>query len=448
MSTMSTFSSQVARVYATRLLQFGSTVVVAFLLARLLAPDGRGVYSLLLLLPSTLFAVGQLGLPSALTFFAGAGRSLGSLVVAAAALGATLAGVMLTVSLLALPLLQPVLFSAAPLDLLQVAVLALPIQLAASFFGSILWGRQLVRPYSRVLAIQSVAWLVAVGGLVGIGGLGVPGALASYLLVTAGGAMAVIALALRERSRDVAAGADPGTVHQPVRVGTLLGYGLRLYPAGLTTFLSYRGDLFLLSALLGDAAAIGRYALAASLAEITFQLPDSIATLFYPRVAGAERGEADRLAPSMARFTLLVTGLGALVLIPMAWLAIRVVLPGFEGSFLPFLILLPGTVALGASKVLSGYVSGLGRPGPVGAVAVTALVVNLALNLVFIPPLGIAGAALASMTSYGLHAWLTVALASRLSGARTRDFILPGRAELRRLVDRLSVIRPRRGARD
>ena len=88
MTGAQSFSSLVARVYATRLLQFACTVAVAFLLARLLGPDGRGVYSLLLLLPSTLFAVGQLGLPSALTFYAGAGRSLRSLVVAAIGLGA------------------------------------------------------------------------------------------------------------------------------------------------------------------------------------------------------------------------------------------------------------------------------------------------------------------------------------------------------------------------
>jgi O-antigen/teichoic acid export membrane protein len=343
-----------------------------------------------------------------------------------------------------LPALQPVLFSTAPLDLLRVAMLALPIQLAASFFGSILWGRQLVRPYSRVLAIQSVGWLLAVIGLVGVGGLGVPGALAGYLLVTGGGAVAVAMLVLRHRAAETIGEAGEGAARETVGAGALLGYGLRLYPAGLTTFLSYRADLFLLSALLGDAAAIGLYSLAVSLAEITFQVPDLVATLFYPRFAGSERADADRMAPSMARFTLLVTAIAALALIPMAWLAIRLVLPSFEESLLPFLILLPGTVALGVSKVLSGYISGLGRPEPVSVIAVVAMGVNLVLNLVLIPRFGIAGAALSSMASYGLHAILTIGLASRLSGARYREFITPGRAEIRRLVDRLAALRPRR----
>jgi O-antigen/teichoic acid export membrane protein len=436
-----TFSAQVARVYAARLLQFGSTVAVAFLLGRFLGTGGRGEYSLLLLLPSTLFALGHLGLPSALTFFAGSGRSVASLALAATGLVAALSAILVAGSLFALPWLQPLLFESVPLGLLQVATLAVPILLATSFFGSILWGRQLVRPYSRVLASQSVGWLLAVIGLVGVAGLGVRGALTAYLLVTGSGAVAVVMLALRERRREHTAA---GESEAPVGIGSLLGYGLRLYPSGVTTFLSYRADLFLLSALRGDPAAIGLYAMAVALAEITFQVPDSVATLFYPRVAGAERAEADRLAPSIARFTLLLTGLAVLVLIPMAWLAVRIVLPAFEGSLLPFLLLLPGTVALGVSKVLSGYISGLGRPEPVGVIAVIALCVNLAVNLVLIPPLGIAGAALASMISYSVHALLTIGLASRLSGARPLEFVTPGRAELRRLVDRLASVRRRR----
>jgi O-antigen/teichoic acid export membrane protein len=440
MTERPSFGSQVARIYVARVLQFGCTVAVAFLLARLLGPAGRGEYSLLLLLPTTLFALGQLGLPSALTYFAGSGRSVGPLIVAATIVGGTLAVVLVAGSLVALPTLQPVLFAAAPLGLLQLATVALPIQLATSFFGSILWGRQLVRPYSRVLASQSVGWLLAVILLVGVIGMGVVGALTAYLFVTGLGAIAVVLLVLRERSP----AASDETAAGPVQIGALLGYGLRLYPAGLTTFLSYRADLFLLSALRGDAAAIGLYALAVSLAEITFQVPDSVATLFYPRVAGAERAEADQLAPSIARFTLLLTGIAALALIPMAWLAIRIVLPGFEGSLLPFLLLLPGTVALGLSKVLSGYISGLGRPEPVGVIAIVALGVNLAVNLFLIPPLGIAGAALASMISYSLHATLTVWLASRLSGARVLDFVTPGRAEIHRLVERLAGFWPRR----
>ena len=65
----------------------------------------------------------------------------------------------------------------------------------------------------------------------------------------------------------------------------------------------------------------------------------------------------------VSRVTLLVTGAVALLLIPAAVMMIRLVLPAFGPSIPPLLVLLPGVVALGASKVVGGYVTGIGRPG-------------------------------------------------------------------------------------
>jgi len=427
------FARRVAGVFATRVLQFMSTIAVALLLARLLGPDGRGAYALLLLLPSTLFAFAQLGLPSAVTYFAGRGRSLGSLLLVAAVATALLPAILVPLTLVVLPALQEGVFRAAPADLMRVALIALPIQFGASLFGSILWGRQMVRRYTIILASQSVASLVAVVALVGILHLDVVGALAANLLVT-GSVTLVVLLTVWRAARAEAA---QGVPRRPVRVLELISYGIRLYPASISTFLSYRSDLFLLGLLIGDAGAIGLYTLAVSLAELTFHVPDAIATILYPRVAAAERAEADQIAPSMTRFTLLVTLIAAAALIPTAVIVVHVIVPAFSGSIVPFLVLVPGTVALSVAKVVSGYVSGLGRPLPVGLISIAALVLNVSLNLILIPRLGITGASLSSLISYSTHAFLMVAVASRLSSAPIRAFLLPGRAEARRLTERV-----------
>jgi O-antigen/teichoic acid export membrane protein len=430
----SPFARRVAGVFATRLLTFASTIAVAFLLARLLGPEGRGAYSLLLLLPSTLFAVAQFGLPSAVTYFAGRGRSLPSLLGFAAAATIGLSAVLVPLALVALPALQDSVLRAAPADLLPLALVGLPIMIASSLFGSILWGRQLVRRYTLILAVQAVNSLLLVLLLVGAAGLDVLGALLAHLLVVGITAVAVAVSAWQASQADGAGvpDADP----RPAGVLELIGYGLRLYPSSLSTFLSYRADLFLLGLLVGDAAQIGLYTLAVSLAEMVFHVPDAVATILYPRVAGSEREEADRIAPSVSRFTVLVTVIGALALIPAGIVAVAVILPDFGGSLLPFFILVPGTVALSVSKVLSGYISGLGRPLPVSLIAVIGIVVNIGLNLVLIPLMGIAGAALSSAISYTVHAGLTTLVASRLARAPMLAFVIPGRTEAARLVQR------------
>jgi O-antigen/teichoic acid export membrane protein len=268
--------------------------------------------------------------------------------------------------------------------------------------------------------------------LVGLLGLGVTGAIIGNLVVAGGGALAITLEARR------ATGGDPES--RPVRIGELAAYGVKLYPASLSSFFSYRADIFLLALLLGDAGAIGLYSLAVSLAELTFFVPDSVSTVFFPRVAAAERTSADEMTPVVSRFTVMVTGLSVLALVPAAVVLVLVVLPAFSGSLPAFAVILPGIVALSVAKVLSSYVSGLGLPLPVAVASVCALTVNIVANLLLIPAWGIVGASAASLVSYTVHAAILLAIASRLARRGVGAFVIPGRAEVHRLREGLAKL--------
>lgn len=421
------FGNRVAGVFATRVTQFLIGFVTSFLMARLLGPDGRGVYYLVVLTPSMLFALGQFGLPSAVSFFAGRGRSGRGLYRLSLVLGGALAAGLLAVTLAALPSLHDSVLRAAPSDLLLLSLVSLPLQFVAAFGGALLIGRQTMARYNLILVGQSLGTLLSVVVLVGVLRLGVPGAVVGNLAVAAAGALAISLEARRATAGDREA--------RPVRVGELARYGLRLYPASLSSFFSYRADIFLLGLLLGTAGDIGLYSLAVSLAELTFFVPDSVSTVFFPRVAAASRPSADEMTPLVSRFTVMVTALSVLALVPAAFLLVRLVLPAFEGSLPAFLVLLPGVMALSVAKVLSSYVSGLGLPMPVAVVSVSALVTNIVANLLLIPAWGIVGAAAASLISYSLHATLLLAVATRLARRGPAAFLLPGREEVRRLRD-------------
>jgi O-antigen/teichoic acid export membrane protein len=265
--------------------------------------------------------------------------------------------------------------------------------------------------------------------LVGWFRLGVAGAVIGNLVVAAGGALA-ITLEARRATAD-----DPEL--RPVRIGELASYGAKLYPASLSSFFSYRADVFLLGLLLGDAGAIGLYSLAVSLAELPFFVPDSVSTVFFPRVAASERASANEMTPLVSRFTIMVTAFSVVALVPAAFVLVHLILPAFGGSLPAFLVILPGIVALSLAKVLSSYISGLGLPLPVAAASVSAVVVNIGANLLLIPTWGIVGASAASLISYSLHAAILLVIASRLARRRAIDFVVPGRTEGQRLRDGL-----------
>lgn len=426
------FARRVAGVFATRVAQFFIGLASSFLMARLLGPSGRGVYYLVVLTPAMLFALAQFGLPSAVNFFAGRGRSGRSLYRLSLLLAGILAAALIGVTLLALPLLTESILRAAPADLLRLALISVPVQFVAAFGGAILIGRQTMRRYNLILVSQSIGGLASVLLLVGWLGLGVTGAVIGNLVVAGLGALA-ISLEARRVTSD-----DPES--RPVRIGELTGFGAKVYPASLSSFFSYRADIFLLGLLLGDAGAIGLYSIAVSLAELTFFVPDAVSTVFFPRVAAAERTSADEMTPVVSRFTVMVTGLSILALVPAAFVLVLLILPAFRESLPAFLVILPGILALSLAKVLSSYVSGLGLPLRVAVASVAALVLNVSANLVLIPVWGIVGASAASLLSYSIHAAILLLIASRLARRRAREFILPGRAEVRRLHEGLASL--------
>lgn len=421
------FVRRVAGVLATRITQFvlgfGSSLVIA----KLLGPEGRGAYVAVLLVPGTLFALGQLGLPSAINYFAGRGSAIRDLVRWSVVLTVLFSVVVVGTTLIFLPALEGSILKAAPPDLVRLVLLTLPISALATFGGSILYGRQAIRPYNIILIGQSIGSLVGIVLLVGILHTGVPGAIATSIVVGLIGAIAV----LREVAR--LGRTDPG--QQAVSMGGLVGYGLKLYPASVTSYFSYRADVYLLQGLLAaPGRAVGLYTYAVTLAELVFYIPDSVSTIFFPHVAGSTEQASDRQVGQVTRFTILLTLCAAIALIPAAWLFFRVVLPSFSDALPALLILLPGVISLSLSKILTSYVSGRGRPAPVSVAAVAALTINVTANLILIPSLGIVGAAVASLISYTSHATIMLAVASRMAGQSAISLVLPGRAEVKRLI--------------
>ena len=419
------FVTRVAGVLGARLLGFVFAVTASLLMSRWLDRSGQGGYTTVTTLVSLLFTFGQLGLPSAVTFFASRGRSIASLRRHTIRLTVVISAV----AVLLMPLFLATIARSATMGELLLGLLAVPILVSASLGGAILYGRRAIRAYAIIQVAQAAISLLAVIALVGVLGLGVTGAVGAYLLSNGVGAVAIF-IEVRHLDRRTPEGSTTeGSASE------LINYGARLYPSSITSYFNYRADVLLLNAMRISNADIGLYGRAVNFAELLFYLPDSIGAIFYPTVAASSETYAHRMAPAVARFSVLLAILGGLALLPIAYVVILVVLPRFLGSMIPLVILLPGIVSLSLSKVLSSYISGLGRPGAATIAATIAMAVNIVSNLWLIPIAGIAGAATASLISYSVHAAIMVLFASRVSGLPIVAFIIPQRAEFQRIVD-------------
>jgi O-antigen/teichoic acid export membrane protein len=422
-SRADTFSGRVLVVFGTQVFGAGIGIINGILLARLLGPAAKGDYYFLVLLPATTIILLQLGLPQAFGFFAARGQTIGML-GKTIVLTAILSILALLVLLVVLPILSGIFPPGIGVEQILFAFLALPLALNATFTTGIVTGRQAVRWYAGInMAYPIVSTVLLVVILGGLGG-SVTGAIAVYVIVSS-----IQSLGFAIGARWVSA-RNPEPAEVSYR--ELLRYGLPYYPGSLTQFFSARADVFLIAWLVADAAApLGYYSMAVGLAELVFYFPNAVATLFFPHVAGASREESDSQVAMVARVSLLVTAGVALALAPAAVVMIYVLLPAFVPSLPALFILLPGVVALSATRVVYVYLTGIGKPALTSYINVFAFVLNIVLNIFLIPRYGIEGAAAASLVSYSVSAILLTTVAARLSGMHMWDLWLVRGSDLR-----------------
>jgi O-antigen/teichoic acid export membrane protein len=430
--TSKDFSDRVLLFLLTQILTAGLALFNGFLLARLIGPSAKGEYYLLTFLPTVLMAVCQLGLPQAFTYFS-ARRATRGLITQAFVLTALVAFPVMLITAVLLPVLQATFLHGLPTVAILIPLSALPFLLNANFTTGIVVGRQAAIGMAVVYISTYLSATVLIVLLVGMLDLGLPGALVIFVATAVITAAGFLAYAVRT-TRNLPAATSPS-------YRGLLRFGLPSYPGSLGQFFAVRADIFILAWLLAEPAApIGYYSLAVALAEVLDVFPHAVSTFFFPHVASANREDSDRQVAMVTRVTLLLTGVVALALVPIAAIGIGLFLPAFEPSLPALYVLLPAVAAFGVTHVLAGYVSGLGRPGLTSVVGIGAFTANIVLNIVLIPRLGIVGASTASLISYGLSSIVYSLLAARLTRQKPLDFWIPRGADVRFVVSTIIAL--------
>ncbi|WP_161668711.1 polysaccharide biosynthesis C-terminal domain-containing protein [Kallotenue papyrolyticum] len=411
---------------------FGAQVVrliTALLLIALLDPAARGFQSLLVLLPTLLTLLALLGVSSATPVLLQRGVAADRLMRNLLGLGL----LVLAALVLALPPLAPAIarflsgeYRVTPGDVL-VGLLLLPPLLLGEYLRAILLALRDLRQVALTQCATALAQLLAALALVGGLRLGPRGALWAMVL----GAWIGFGWTLRAVWR---IGPPLPRLERAV-LRPLLSLGLRGHVGNVVQTFNYRLDALLVQGFLGQAA-VGLYQTGVLLAELLWYLPNAVSAALLPQIAAT----GDRtLTPRATRQTVLLTGLGALGLLIVAWPALRWLRPAYLGAFTPLAVLLVGVVALSIHKVLAGDLSGRGLPQYPSLTSSVALVVTVGLDLLLIPRLGIVGAALASTLAYTTQTVILLWCYRRVSGVSWRALLVPRRADLafyRRLVRR------------
>jgi O-antigen/teichoic acid export membrane protein len=227
-----------------------------------------------------------------------------------------------------------------------------------------------------------------------------------------------------------------GILRPPVdTIRRLARFGVQGEAGNLLQLANYRVDQYIVRAFV-SVGGVGIYAVGVSLTEAIFVLANAVALVLMPRFTSASDEDVAWMAPVAARNTVLVCAASAVALAIVA----PVIIPlaygdDFRDSVQALWWLLPGTVALTGSKVLTSYIFSRGRPLVNTIITIVSLVVTIATDFALVPVLGVNGAAIASSVGYIAHFAAALYAYQRISGRPAREALLPHPSDIRLYTD-------------
>jgi len=207
------------------------------------------------------------------------------------------------------------------------------------------------------------------------------------------------------------------------------------YTQGATTvFLLFRLDIALVRQW-RSMSEVGVYSVAASLAMMFQVIGFAVERSLVPRLM-SRGGEETKILTPLATRSFIAIGFPIGVVAALGgWLLIPIVFGSeYSGAILPFALFLPGLVFANVGQICNTDLIGRGHPQWASISASIALVINIILNVILIPRMGIVGAAIASLVCYSQHGITLAFMYSRVVGVSLRQILVPGREDLSKII--------------
>lgn len=399
-------------------------IATGVILARILGPHDRGILALVLLVPSTVVTLVKLGMTQANVYFINRERISPVQVASnATALAIVLGLTAATIVWLARGGLFETVLRNVPTWALAFALMRVPLMLLDDYLYGVLQATGRFHVYNTRLLVSEGLRFVLVVVALPILGFGLFAAVAIHTFTTV---LNVTWLVVTMRR------VIPFTLRiDPPLLRRQLTFGVQSYAQTLTSHMLLRADVYLVSYFLGPAET-AFYSLALRFTELVLEIPQAVGVVLYPRLASLPEEQIHRLTAQACRRTLLLTG--ALV-IPLVLLGPSIIVLWYGEAYAPagrpLLWAGIGALALSVFVILTRDFTSQNRQRVNIAAGVPALGLNILLNFLLIPSLGIVGAAMSTAISYSIACGILLVAFLPRAGVSLRQVLVADTDDLR-----------------
>ena len=395
------FAFDVSITFAASIISMFLGFVITIILARYLGAGDLGLYRMV----STIYGIAMLfaaiGIPAAIIKYMAeykGDRNKTNSIVSAGVITSLLLGIGFSVLFyLSSGIFEEIFKMPGLAGLLKIFSPVFPFALVGGVLLGMLNGLREMKKFGTATIIQSVLMLV-ISVLLIYFGFGVAGVVIGGVLASVGWCLYLL-LITRDYFKITFEGYAENTK-------MMLVFGVQIFAGNAINMINYQADIVLIGYFL-TATDVGYYAVAVGLSKFFWIIPQSIQTIVYPSVskywAKNNHSALQTMIDKSMKYTacvLLPIGLGV------GFFARDIITmifgEGFGYAVLPLLILITGTVIFGIVKAIGGSMTGAGRPDIGLKIVGISATTNIGLNVLLIPYLGIAGAAIATAISLAI----------------------------------------------
>jgi len=385
------FVRDVVGVFNSNVFSIIAGLLASIILARVLGPDKYGIFTALVIIPMIVVSLTHLGIRGSAIFHVGKDRFDKNELVSTIVLLLIIASILgIIISAITYWFYDEPNFT---LMMIGLVLLVIPGRLAIVYFGGVFLGNDEINKANQMNWITNGINLALIAILVWGLGYEIIGAIIS--LIVSGIIVAIYGLQLIRKSFTIRL-----KIHKEIII-SLLKLGVLFSVSFFILQLNYRIDILLIEKL-RDATEVGLYSLGASIAEQLWQLPLAVGIVVFSRTAITEdKAEMITTTAVLLRLSFLFSIIAATALF---FLVPYLIPPIFGDEYIPSIriiqLILPGIIMVVIFRILSGHIAGLGKPQVTLYIFLPALVLNVILNLLWIPQYGGEGAAMATNVSY------------------------------------------------
>lgn len=409
----------------TKFLAVPISFVTSIVVARFLGPELRGVFSFLTLMITFAIPILSLGSGAGITYFIrkknySNQESLFSILFIGFLKGAL--GSFLIYLLWYFELLGDV-GRLITLNELSVVMISLPFNSLFFFLNRYSVGNDRFIILNKLTIFQSLLHIVGITVFVGFLDLEVKGAITSVLCYNIVTFTVLLSFSIKGQS-----------INKSINTSFLkdvYSYGFKGWWGDLALKLNFRIDQIILGVY--SSYSLGLYGMAVLIAEVLWIFPDAFGPVLMNKIIGEkEEGKRNVLIYKLHRLTFwgificgLIGAVGGYFMIP--------ILLGdkYQGSVLPFLLMLPGILTFSSAKVITKLFSGTGKIGFTSVVIVVGTVVSVSLYIFLIPKYNAVGAAIGSSTGYTIAGITALFIARSQYNLSLKEMFIPTLSDIK-----------------